>query len=180
MPPVIRPPGSVKSEVDLAPDATSLPVTVERKAGRAQAFVLLGAGALAALAIPFVLLLPAGVGRGPFVIIAAIALVAAVALLLGGVHSLVGWVEWTFDAPREGVYLLELRYAAREGRNPAAVTINGRPAGELILWPTGGDSTWAWDRLAVRLRSGENVIRLAPTSRVWIDHLNVLPAGAGI
>jgi hypothetical protein len=45
---------------------------------------------------------------------------------------------------------------------------------DIILWTTGGASTWAWDRKAVTLSEGRNTIRLAPKGTVLIDHLNVL------
>jgi hypothetical protein len=86
-------------------------------------------------------------------------------------------VEWTFDAPRAGVYVLELRYVAWEGPNPAALTVNGKDAGDLILWRTGGERTWAWDRKTVSLKAGPNTVSLAPAGRAWMDHLNLLYAG---
>ena len=45
---------------------------------------------------------------------------------------------------------------------------------DIILWTTGGASTWAWDRKAVTVSEGRNTIRLAPKGTVLIDHLNVL------
>jgi len=84
------------------------------------------------------------------------------------------WVEWTVDAPEAGTYLLEFRYALKEGQQPAALKINGKGAGNLILWTTGGGLTWAWDRKAVSLRKGKNTIRLGPGLTGRIDHLNVL------
>jgi len=54
--------------------------------------------------------------------------------------------------------------------------LNGDDAGEVILWSTGGASTWGWDRKPVELRQGTNTIRL--TKGVGrIDHLNVLWCG---
>ena len=86
-------------------------------------------------------------------------------------------VTWTFDAPAAGTYILELRYLARKGQNPAKVTLNGCDAGDIILWPTGGQRTWAWDRKTVTLTKGPNTIKIAPTAPAWIDHLNILHAG---
>ena len=51
-------------------------------------------------------------------------------------------------------------------------------AGELVLWSTGGPSTWAWDRKTVTLKQGENSVQLRPSSAALIDHLNVLYAGS--
>jgi hypothetical protein len=89
------------------------------------------------------------------------------------------WVEWIFDAPQSGTYVLEVRYIFFPGQNPAALTINGKDAGEIILWRTGDERTAAWDRKTVTLEAGTNTIRLAPTStsRTLIDHLNILYTG---
>jgi hypothetical protein len=88
-----------------------------------------------------------------------------------------GWVEWTFDAPAAGTYILEVRYALAWGIYPSDVTVNDADAGELVLWPTGSASTWGWDRMPVRLHQGVNKIRLAPAGPAALDHLNVLAAG---
>jgi hypothetical protein len=86
-----------------------------------------------------------------------------------------GQVEWTFDAPKAGMYVLELRYAMEEqGQHPAKMTVNGKDAGDIILWTTGGKSTWAWDRKPVVLKKGKNTIRITPKGTPLIDHLNVL------
>ena len=86
-----------------------------------------------------------------------------------------GWVKWTFDATKAGTYVLELRYAMEgQGQHPAKMTINGKDAGDIILWTTGGKSTWAWDRKPVVLKKGRNTIRLASKGAALIDHLNVL------
>ena len=87
------------------------------------------------------------------------------------------WVEWAFEAPKAGTYILEIRYELWEGQHPAMVTVNGIDVGKLILWTTGGESTWAWDRKAVTFKKGTNTIRLTPKGRVRIDHLNVLYGG---
>jgi hypothetical protein len=87
------------------------------------------------------------------------------------------WIEWTFEAPRAGTYILEVRYALAWGIHPSMVTTNGSEAGELILWPTGGASTWGWDRTTVTLEEGAHKIRLTPTGPASVDHLNVLFGG---
>jgi hypothetical protein len=89
------------------------------------------------------------------------------------------WVEWTFEAPKVGTYILEVRYAlVGQGQHPAKVTVNGKDTGDIILWTTSGESTWAWDRKPVTLRKGTNTIRLTPRGHGLIDHLNVLCGGA--
>ena len=87
-------------------------------------------------------------------------------------------LQWAFTAPQAGLYTLEVRYAATEGRYGSPMRVNGKDAGDLILWTTGGPATWAWDRKTVLLDKGPNTIVLAPTGPVRIDHLNVLYAGS--
>lgn len=83
-----------------------------------------------------------------------------------------GWIEWTYAAPGGGTYLVDLRYAMAEGVHHSAVTVNGegRP---FVLWTTGGEATWAWDRVPVQLRSGDNTIRLEMVPGVRVDHLRI-------
>ncbi len=83
-------------------------------------------------------------------------------------------VEWSCDVPKTGRYILQLRYALKSGAEPAALSINGAEPQELVLWNTGGESTWAWDRHPVTLDRGTNTIRLAPHCEVRIDCLNVI------
>ena len=88
-----------------------------------------------------------------------------------------GMIGWTFDAPMAGTYVLELRYAGVDGRRQATLSVNDRDAGEITLWPTGGESTWAWDRRTVTLKEGANSVRLIQAGFAKIDHLNLLYAG---
>jgi hypothetical protein len=83
-------------------------------------------------------------------------------------------VEWTFQAPEAGTYLLELRYLYNSDQQACPVQVNGKDAGSIILWPSGGPSTWAWDRKIVQLKKGKNTVGLVPKGAVLIDHLNVL------
>ncbi|MBE0534768.1 MAG: carbohydrate-binding family 6 protein [Phycisphaerae bacterium] len=83
-------------------------------------------------------------------------------------------VEWTFDAPQKGIYVLELRYIHQSGPHPAQLVVNGKDVGPLVLWTTGGPATWGWDRKPVSLDEGKNRIRLSPTGPCMVDHLNVL------
>ena len=87
------------------------------------------------------------------------------------------WAEWTFDAPQAVTYILEIRYALEQGQYPARLKVNGKSVGNIVLWSTGGESTWAWDRKVVVLRKGTNTIRLTPGGTPLIDHLNVLYGG---
>ena len=83
-------------------------------------------------------------------------------------------VRWTFNAPKAGLFVLEVRYAWEGDPSPVAVTVNEEDAGTLVMWSTG--MTWAWDRITVRLKAGSSTIALAPRGG-RIDHLNVLYAG---
>jgi hypothetical protein len=86
-------------------------------------------------------------------------------------------VVWNYDAPADGTYALEFRYAIRRGLvTESDLIVNGTPM-PLLLWPTGGGSSWAWDRKIVTLRRGPNRIELRPGAVVNLDHLNVLPWG---
>ncbi len=84
------------------------------------------------------------------------------------------WVEWKFEAPREGTYVLELRYVKESGRDDAGLTVNGMDRGRIVMWGTGGGQTWGWDRKAVVLKKGYNRIRLSPGGACAVDHLNIL------
>jgi hypothetical protein len=88
------------------------------------------------------------------------------------------WVEWKFNAPQAGTYILEIRYAIEPGKYPSSVMVNGKDISNIVLWTTGGESTWAWDRKAVVLGKGKNTIRLTPGGNPLIDHLNVLYGGS--
>ncbi len=85
-----------------------------------------------------------------------------------------GWLEWTVEIPDDCIYSLELRYAKAKGLQPTAVSVDGTSVGEIMLWSTGGDATWGWDRLSCKLDPGKHTIRIAPPSGVRIDHLNLV------
>jgi hypothetical protein len=86
------------------------------------------------------------------------------------------YVEWMFDAPARGRYVLELRYSAGSMETKEArVVIDGEEAGALGLWGTGGWANWCWDRTSVTLGRGPHRIRLYPNGEFRIDHLNVIP-----
>jgi hypothetical protein len=86
-------------------------------------------------------------------------------------------VTWNFQAPVDGRYILEFRYINDWGREtPLVVTVNGKKAGSVTLWDTGTSKTWAWDRLSVDLKKGDNAIRVQANGRIMVDHVNVLTA----
>jgi hypothetical protein len=88
------------------------------------------------------------------------------------------YVEWKFEAPEGGTYLMEIRYIQnRPAEFPSRLTVNGVDSEEIVFWNTGGSSTWAWDRKPVKLRKGQNSISLFPMGRLLIDHINLLYSG---
>ncbi|MCH6259021.1 hypothetical protein MLD52_20865 [Puniceicoccaceae bacterium K14] len=87
-------------------------------------------------------------------------------------------VEWTFDAPIDGTYMLEFRYALEKGQFPVRVQVNAESQGEVVFWTTSSIDVWAWDRKAVTFKKGRNRIKLlAPSVLPIIDHLNVFFEG---
>ena len=84
-------------------------------------------------------------------------------------------IEWTFDAPNTGTYILEVRYA-HDGPEELSLDlqVNGDAVGPFRAWNTGGSSTWAWDRMPVKLNQGTNRICLSGAPLPEVDHLNVL------
>jgi hypothetical protein len=86
------------------------------------------------------------------------------------------YLEWDYEAPIDGHYVLEARYGAGEmEQRDARLVVDGRETATLGLWGTGGRDTWAWDRTTVALERGRHTIRLYPGGEFRIDHLNVIP-----
>jgi hypothetical protein len=87
-------------------------------------------------------------------------------------------IEWIFEAPADGIYTLEFRYALPEGERSVMVSVNGQPRGEVVFWMTSGNSVWMWDRKNVYLSKGENKIQLSTVSSLPnMDHINILYSG---
>jgi hypothetical protein len=84
-------------------------------------------------------------------------------------------VTWNYHAPQAGRVVLEFRYINSWNRQtPLFVTVNDSDAGSVLLWDTGTSRTWAWDRLTVDLKEGDNQIRIQVNGRIMMDHMNVL------
>ena len=87
-----------------------------------------------------------------------------------------GGREWVYEAPEAGPALLEVRYALAEDRFASPLHVNGKEAGQIILWATGGDDALAWDRVPVELAKGRNAIRLHTDAPARIDSLKIHPS----
>jgi len=86
------------------------------------------------------------------------------------------YVEWDYEAPADGRYILEVRYSVGDMEmKEARVLVDGERAGTIGLWGTGGRDSWAWDRTSVSLEKGPHTLRLYPNGEFRIDHLNVIP-----
>lgn len=82
---------------------------------------------------------------------------------------------WTFDAPKNGSYMLEFRYSNQWGRQTLMnLVVNDRKVGDLLLWNSGGPDSWVWDRILVDLNAGENRLSVVAGGRIMLDHINVL------
>lgn len=84
-------------------------------------------------------------------------------------------VEWTYNAPETGPYILEFRYTStRDKVFSSAVEINGRSTENLDFWETGNPGAWVWDRITVNLEKGKNTIKVSPEGFILLDHLNII------
>ena len=84
-------------------------------------------------------------------------------------------IEWKYNAPEAGRYILEFRYTFRHEEIYASyLEVNGEMMGEIDFWMTGSPNTWVWERVTVDLEKGENSIRILPDRFVLIDNLNVI------
>lgn len=84
-------------------------------------------------------------------------------------------VKWTFNAPEPGSYILEFRYTLkREQAFYSPLEINGIITSEIEFRNTGNTGAWVWERAAVNLEKGENIIGIMPEGWVLLDHLNII------
>ena len=87
-------------------------------------------------------------------------------------------VEWTVEAPAAGTYILELRYCHPELEELTFnFMVNSDCVGPFRAWNTGGKSTWAWDRMPVKLKKGVNRVRISGKRLPAVDCMNVLGTG---
>jgi len=84
-------------------------------------------------------------------------------------------VEWVYNAPAEGSYILEFRYGLKRQEDfVSPVLINGKKAGEITFWMNGATGSWVWDRIRVKLIKGTNHINISPEGFVLLDHVNII------
>lgn len=84
-------------------------------------------------------------------------------------------VEWDYNAPESGEYMLEFRYSmGRQVRLPAHLKVNEEEIDDLTFWETAEPDSWVWDRTVVQLKKGSNKIKVRPEGMVNFDHLNVI------
>ena len=83
-------------------------------------------------------------------------------------------VTWNYHTPKAGRAVLEFRYInSWNHETPLSVMVNGNDAGSVLLWDTGTSRTWAWDRLTVDLKEGDNQIRIQANGRIMMDRVNI-------
>lgn len=70
------------------------------------------------------------------------------------------WVEFDVEAPKDGLYGVDVRYSNGVGSTSThLVSVNGGPAAPVEL-PSNGWDNWLFTGLDLDLRAGENTIRL--------------------
>jgi hypothetical protein len=85
------------------------------------------------------------------------------------------YIEWNYNAPVSGEYILEFRYTLnRDDEFLSDLEINGKNCGEIRFWSTGNPGAWAWERVIVTLEKGNNTIAVSPENYVLLDHLNII------
>ncbi len=87
-------------------------------------------------------------------------------------------ITWSFDAPSSGRYVMEIRYNNPWNRQlDCPISVDGKQSGSILLWETGYDDNWVWDRAVINLAKGTNQITIHGGGRFYIDHLNIIPTG---
>lgn len=84
-------------------------------------------------------------------------------------------VNWEYNAPEDGEYLLEFRYSlTRQKHFDSHLKVNEEAIDGLIFWESADSKTWVWDRAKVKFKKGKNTIEVRPEGMVNFDHLNVI------
>ncbi|MFI7151103.1 carbohydrate-binding protein [Nonomuraea sp. NPDC050022] len=87
--------------------------------------------------------------------------------------------QFTVNAPAAGTATIAIRYANGATANrPADVLVNGTVAHAASAFdPTGAWTTWVTRTLTVTLNSGDNTIRLSPTTADGLPNVDYLETG---
>jgi len=101
------------------------------------------------------------------------------------INASTDYIEWTVDAPADGLYTLQFRYALGIGNRPLAIRVNGAVVDTSLDFPsTGGWTTWGTTSVTANLNMGANTVRATAIgfSGGNVDHLEVtlLEEGASI
>jgi Carbohydrate binding module (family 35)/Glycosyl hydrolase family 67 N-terminus len=81
-------------------------------------------------------------------------------------------LQWTFEVSRAGEYNLEFRYLKPKSEyQTSTIAVNGKSAGAIILWASGSDKNWVWDRAMVNLSSGTNNLSISLPEGVALDYI---------
>jgi endoglucanase len=70
------------------------------------------------------------------------------------------YVEFAYEAPVAGDYLLEFRYANGAAERPLRLSVNGAAGPDVAFAPTGGWSNWRVATATASLAAGANRVRL--------------------
>ena len=92
-------------------------------------------------------------------------------------------VEWTVNAPAQGLYKLEFRYALGAGNRPLRIDLNGAVANASLAFPaTGAWTTWSTVTMTTPLNAGANTVRATSigSSGANVDSLTVIPVFVGL
>ena len=87
------------------------------------------------------------------------------------------FVEWTVYAPEAGNYLLQFRYALKNGDRPLEIAVNAGVVHPSLSFPETGDwSTWETVNISADLNRGHNKVQATAigSSGANIDYLKVL------
>ncbi|WP_347330445.1 pectate lyase [Marinimicrobium locisalis] len=82
-------------------------------------------------------------------------------------------VRYRVNAPSDGSYLLELRYASANDR-PAIAVVNGSTAGSVSFPSTGGWTSWTVDTRTVHLSAGDNHISIVAANGEGLPNIDSL------
>ncbi|MEH1125657.1 right-handed parallel beta-helix repeat-containing protein [Micromonospora sp. CPCC 206061] len=95
-----------------------------------------------------------------------------------GTNAVGAYAQFTVDVSAAGTATFAIRFAngASSGARPANVIVNGATVGTVSFEPTGAWTTWVTKTLTVSLNTGNNTIRLDPTTSAGLPNVDYLDA----